>query len=156
MATSPNSKIIHGARAIVQINGKSIGIFTTVSYGQVYDVSSAFILGRFSPAELAYTAAEAIQVSCSGYRVVDNGPHSATGGSIPHLQELLNANDITLALFDRQTNKKIMSVVGCKSQGYSTSVSHRQMQEITINYLGLRLSDESGQNGEGVGAASLP
>ena len=33
MATS---KIMHGARAVVSIKGKKIGIFTNVSYGMQY------------------------------------------------------------------------------------------------------------------------
>jgi len=152
-----SNKVMHGARAIIAIGGRSIGIFSQVSYSLVYDVSPVFILGRLGPAELGYTAQEAVSVSCSGWRVLDSGPHARTGGNVPFVNNLLTQDDVTITIYDRVTAKPIMTVVGCKCQGYSTSISHRQMQEITVNFIGLSISDESPvSNVEGAGANSMP
>ena len=148
------NKIMHGARAQVIINGKTVGIFTNVSYGMTLDVQPAFVLGRFSPVELAYTAAEPIGISASGWRVVDHGPFQDT--AMPRLQDLLVAEDMTFSIYDRQTDKNIMPVVGVKHSGFNTSVAPRALEEMTLNFVGLKLSDEFAENEEAKGASDLP
>lgn len=143
------SKIMHGARALVSINGTVVGLFTNVSYGSTYDVQPAFTLGRYSAAELAYTAAEPIGISASGWRVVGKGPYAATG--MPTLQELINAEDMTFSIADRQTGETIMTVVGVRHSGFNTSIAPRALEEMTLNFVGLKLSDESVENEEGGG-----
>lgn len=151
------SKIMHGARAVVQLGRKKVGVFTNVSYGSAYDVQPAFILGRFSPAELTYTAAEPIGISASGWRVIGHGPFTEDGGSMPKLQDLLNAEDLTFSLYDRQTDQLIMTVTGVRHAGFSTSVAPRALEEIAYNFIGLRLADESARdNNESPSAANLP
>lgn len=149
-------KIMHGARAQVIMNGRTVGIFTNVSYGAALDVQPAFILGRFSPAELAYTAAEPIGITASGWRVVGHGPYTASGGNMPKIQDLLTAEDMTFALYDRQTDQLIMRVVGVRHAGFNTAVAPRALEEMTLNFVGLRFSDESAENNEAAGASDLP
>jgi hypothetical protein len=152
MASS--SKIMHGARAQVSIDGKVVGIFTNVSYGSTYDVQPAYILGRFSPAEITYTAAEPIGISASGWRVIDQGPYDSS--KMPLLQDLLVAEDMTFAIFDRQSGKNIMVVTGVKHTGFNTSVAPRALEEMSLNFVGLLLSDENNKNNEAQDASSLP
>lgn len=146
-------QILNGARAQLIVNGKIVGIFTNCSWGVAYDVQPAFILGRYSPAELTYTAQEAIRVTASGFRVIDNGAHVAA--AIPKLQDLMAHQDISLALFDRQTNKQIMTVLGVRPEGYDTDVAARSISAFTARFLGLRAEDESGSQGEAAGASDL-
>lgn len=150
------SKIMHGARAQVILGDRVVGIFTNVSYGMNYDIQPAFILGRFSAAELTYTAAEPIGITASGWRVVDHGPFTPDGGNLPTLDKLLTAEDMTFALYDRQTDKRIMTVIGVRHAGFNTSVAPRALEEMTLNFIGLRLSDESGTNAEARNASDLP
>src|SRR5271154_1482656 len=105
-------QIMNGARAQLIVNGNIVGVFTNCSWGVAYDLQPAFILGRYSPAELTYTAQEAIRVTASGFRVVNNGPYVAA--DIPMLQGLLNHEDISLSIFDRQTNLEILTVTGVR------------------------------------------
>ena len=137
---------MHGSRAQVMIDGKIIGIFTNVSYGVRYDANPVHILGRFSAAEIVLSGMEPISVDATGFRVVDNGPYKVA--SVPRLQDLLNHEDITLAIFDRQSGEQIMTVVGVRPTGYSTSVASRGIQDLTVNFMGLRLSDENDPNGQ--------
>jgi len=148
---------MHGARAIVSIRGKKVGIFTNVSYGMQYDIQPAFILGRFSPAELTYTAAEPISISATGWRVFDNGPFADAGGNMPKLQDLLTAEDMEFAISDRQTDKNIVTVTGVRHQGFQTSIAPRALEEMTLNFMGLVLRDETNtDNAENQSSASLP
>ena len=136
-----------------------MGIFTNCSYGVTYDAQPVSILGRYGPTEIAYTGAEAINVSMSGWRVIGHGPHqmgSDPANSVPKLQDLLHHEDTTVSIYDRQDDTTpVMVVVGFRLTGYSTSVSARGIQEISVTGLGLRLTDESGDQGE-PGAVDLP
>ena len=144
---SPTANTIHGARAKLFIDGKACGIFNSVNYSLAYDMQPVYILGRFSPSEIVATGQEAINIAASGFRIFDRGPH--VSAKVPHLQDLLGLGEISLAIEDRENpGKPIMTVVGVKVQGYSTSINARAVQEISVTFIGLRLSDESGSNDE--------
>lgn len=149
-------KIMHGARAQVIINGKTVGIFTNVSWGSAYDVQPAFVLGAYGPVALEYTAAEPIGMSCSGWRIVHHGPHTEDGGSMPKLQDLLTAEDMTFSIYDRQTKELVCTVTGVKHAGFSTQIANRQLEEMSLNFVGLRYSDEDAKNQEAADASQLP
>lgn len=146
-------KIFHGARAQLIVNGKIVGIFTSCQWGVNYDAIPSFILGRYSAAEITYTGQEAISVTATGFRVVDNGAYIAAG--LPKLQDLMTHEDIALSLFDRQTGKQIFTVVGVRPTGYTSGTAARSVSDFTVNYLGLRAEDESGAQGESSGASDL-
>lgn len=112
------SKVLHGARAVLHIGSAMAGIFNSCQWGVQYDVQPAFILGRFSAAELVYTGMEVIGLTMSGFRVTDHGPFAVvdrqTGARlVPRLQDLLAYDDIAVSLHDRletDPNKPIMIV----------------------------------------------
>ena len=150
------ARVMHGARAKMNVGSNTVGIFTNVSYGVQYDAQPIYILGAFAPQEIGYTGQEAINISASGWRVVGHGPHDPNGAQVPKLQDLLRHDDITLSLFDRQDSRNpVMVVTGVRPTGYSTTVNSRGLQEITVTFLGLQLSDESGPQNE-PGAVTLP
>jgi hypothetical protein len=147
------AQTFHGARAKIRIGGNLVGIFNSCSYGLAYDIQPIYTLGRFSPAELVPTGQEAISCSCTGFRIVDKGPHVVAG--LPFLQDLLNSEDTVITLEDRQTGKNIAVIEGIRAQSYQTAVNARGVQEITVSFIGLRISDESGINAESEGASNL-
>lgn len=154
------AKTMHGARAQVIIadpnTGTSgvVGIFNSISYGLAFDVAEVSLLGRYSPDELVYTGAEAVNVTASGFRVIDAGPHVA--GHVPDLASLLQHEYIELAIFDRQTNKRVAMIHSVRPTGYSTSISARQLEEITVTFRGLLVDDESTVNAELPDSTTLP
>lgn len=162
MATS---RVMHGARAVVWVGSTAAGIFNNVSVNVGYDVAPAYILGRFTAAELVYVGAEVIGISLTGFRVMKNGPFSTADVStnsklIPFLQDLLSYDDITVSLHDRTESdpnaSAIMEVSECKPTGFSEHVGARGLMELTVNIQGLTFSDESGPQSESAGAATLP
>lgn len=154
------AKVMHGARAVVRIgqgdNLQIVGIFNNVSYGLAFDAQPSFILGRFSAADIDYTAQEVVNITASGWRVYGAGPHEAP--RVPHLQDLLAHEYLTFEIHDRQNpnGKPLMQVTQVRPTGYSGTIAARALSEVTINFVGILVNDESEDNGEPAGATQLP
>lgn len=146
-------RILTGARAQLIVNGTVVGLFTSCSYNVTYDANAAYILGRYSAAEITYTSQEVISVDATGFRIINAGPYVVA--SVPKLQDLLNHNDISLALIDRKTNLTFLTVTGVRPMGYSSTVSARGIVEISARFQGLLAEDESGTQNESSGASTL-
>jgi hypothetical protein len=79
-------KTMNGARAKLGIYDPStgqtryIGIFQNVSYGLTFQAEPVYILGKFAAAEIDYTSQDVVQITASGWRVIEHGPH-VEGGS---------------------------------------------------------------------------
>jgi len=150
----PATKTMHGARASVYVNNKLVGIFNSLSYDYTLDLQPINILGRFSAAELVHTGAEPVSVRASGWRVVGQGPHVVAG--VPTIQELLTTGYMEFVVFDRATNQRVAKIHSVKSSGYATSFTAKTVQEITFNFTGLLVDDETVTMSETPGASDLP
>lgn len=141
------SKTLHGARVVLAIDGRKIGHFSNCSVNVGLDVQPTFVLGRFSAGELVYTGYEPVSISCGAYRIWKNGPHESA--RVPKLQDLIDAADVTLTVFDRQNpDEPALNVIGVKPVGYSLGMAARSLTELSLNFLGLVASDESGDQDE--------
>lgn len=149
-----SNKIINGALAVISVNSKVCGIFDSCNWSVNYGTEPAFICGRSSPAEIAVTSQEAVSIQCSGFRIIDQGVHLLPNA--PRLQDLLNLQDITISVRDRTSGKNLVTVTGCKVSGYTGGVQSKALSRISINYIGLSVSDESGDQAEAKGATELP
>lgn len=151
-------KVMNGARAklgIVTPTGtRYIGIFNSVSYGLAFAAEPAYILGRYSAAEIDYTAQEVVQINCSGWRVVDHGPHAEAG--VPNLADLLTHEYITLQILDRQTNKIVATFRDVRPTGYQTTINARQLEEVSVTFVAILVDDESTENAEAGTALDIP
>ncbi len=161
-----SSNTVTGARlkmAIIQA-GKSryVGLFQSFSYGLNYTAEPIYTLGNHAPVEIIYTSQDAVQISATGWRVVEHGPHQDM--AVPHLQDLLLHEYIELMIEDRQSKEKgkpdqiarVAKFRNCRPIGYSTSVNARGAEEVTVNFLCTRVDDESGDNHESATAPSFP
>jgi len=160
-----SSKVLTGARCKVGVYSPAtgqtqiVGLFNNVSYGLAFSAQEAYILGKYAPAEIDYTSQDAVHITASGWRVIGHGPH--VDGALPVLQDLMDAEYIELAIIDRQLEAaggdgRIAKFRNVRVTGYSTSISARQQVEITMNFVGILVSDESAENFEHPTAASLP
>ena len=154
------SKTMHGARGKVYIadpnTGKQelIGIFNTISWGLTFDVQPVFLLGRYSPDELVYTAMEPVSVQCSGFKVVGAGPHKLA--KMPNVRDLLTHEYIQLVINDRQTGRDIAKIHSVRPVSYSTTLNARNLEEISITYVGMLVDDEDTQLVERADSTTLP
>ena len=147
-------KTMTGARAKVRVDGNIVGVFDSCQYGANIGTEPIHILGRYSADEISITSYEAIQVSCSGFRIVDQGVHVLPAA--PQLQDLLNFDTVQLEVEDRQSNSNIMIVKNCVPQSWSEAQQAKGTTRFNITYLGTILSDESGDQDESDGATTLP
>lgn len=136
------AKILTGARAKVMIGSTVVGLFSQCTWSIRQNKEPAFILGRFSPAEITPTTQEAVQLSLSGYRIVDAGPYKVANATL--LKNLLNEEDFTVSIIDRQTNKTIFQSVGNRISGWSSGVASRGVSDIRIDVIGMKGEDEFG------------
>jgi len=148
------AKVMTGGRAKLFVNNQLVGIYETCTYNMNIGTEPIHLLGRFSPAEITPTSYEAVTISCSGFRIVGQGPHVLPG--VPKLQDLLALEGVTIAIVDRQTGQAILTAIGCVANSYNGNHNSRATSRITVNYTGLRISDESGAQDEGTGAVNLP
>lgn len=148
------AQTLTGARAKLYINGKLIGLGTDCSWSLPYGMEPVHTLGRYEPQEIVPVSQEAIEVSVNGMRVLNFGPHFGYNGNVdtalmvPVLADLLNNKDITLEIIDRQSGKSIMRVAQCRSRGYSSQVGAKGMVTYSMQFIGIRATDEHSQDSQ--------
>jgi hypothetical protein len=147
-------KTMTGARAKVKIDGVVIGVYDSCQYGANIGTEPIHILGRYSAAEISVNSYEAVQVSCSGFRIIDQGVHVLPAA--PQLQDLLRLETIQLEVEDRKSGKLIMIVKNCVAQNWGEGQQAKGTTRFNISYIGTVLSDESGDQVESDEPADLP
>lgn len=143
-----------GARAKVKVNGQYVGVFDSCQYGANIGTEPIHTLGRYSPAEISVTSYEAVQVSCSGFRIIGQGVHVLPAA--PKLQDLLNLETIQLEVEDRQSGEIIAIVKNCVPSSWSEAQQAKGTTRFNISYIGTVLSSESGDQEESANASNLP
>ncbi len=148
------TKTLHGARGILYIDGKPIGIFENVSTGVNYSHQEPNVIGRFSAPEVVITGMDPIGVRLDGYRIFNQGPYAI---GMTKLQDLLAAErEITVAVEDRgdQTaaEPNVILVLGCKIVSHNFSIAAKQLSRLSMDVVGLCFSDESGVQSEPKGS----
>lgn len=146
-------KVVTGSRAKVYVGTDLVGIFESCSISNSTGTEAIHLLGRYSPDEIAITSKEAVNVSCSGFRVVGSGKHTLP--KVPLIQHLLNFQPFTMTIIDRQTNQTIETILGCVPTTDNTNYNAKATSRININYMGIRASDESGTQDEGPDEVSI-
>jgi hypothetical protein len=147
-------KTMTGARAKVRVNGQIVGIFDSCQYGANIGTEAVHLLGRYSPDEISITSYEAVQVACSGFRVIDQGVHVLPAA--PKLQDLLLFETVQLEVEDRQTRQNIAIIKNCVPSSWGEAQQAKGNTRINITYIGTVYSDESGDQEESGGATTLP
>jgi len=147
------AKVLTGPRAVVSVDNQVVGLYESCTYGANIGTEPIHLLGRFGPDEITPTSYEAVTINCSGFRVVDQGVHRLP--KMPKLQDLLNLGPVTISIRDRQTGELIMTAIGCIPNSYNTGVNARATSRIQVTYIGLKVTDEDGDQEE-AGAVSLP
>lgn len=158
-------KVMSGARAKVGVYDattgevKIVGTYDNVSYGLTYEVQPAFVLGRFSAAEIDYTSVDVVNITMSGWRIVGHGWHK--DGRLPRVQDLLLAEYIELVVMDRQQEAlggepRISKIRNVRVTSGSGGFAARSLSNMTITAVGLLVDDEDTVNDEHPTAANLP
>jgi hypothetical protein len=144
------AKTITGARALVYVNNKLVGIFESCTVANTTSTEAIHLLGRYTPAEIAITAKEAVNVTCSGFRVAGNG--KTVLPAMPKVQDLLNFEPFTIAVVDRQSAGPnpvpLETIIGCVPTSDNTNYNAKATSRVNISYIGIISSDEAGAQSE--------
>lgn len=124
------------------INGNIVGLFSQCTWSLTQGKVPNFILGRFSPAEITPVDQDAVRMTLRGYRVVDAGPYKVANATL--LKNLLQEDDFSVAVLDRQTNKRIFQADGCRVLGWSSGAASRGVSDIQLDIIGMIGTDEFG------------
>lgn len=138
------ARTITGARAKIFIDGKLIGIVQSVNCSVNYGVQDIAICGNEATAEIVYTHMAPVSLDMSGFRVYNNGPYKDL--NIPQLQDLLNHQDFSVSVMDRQNpnSAPIINVIGVRPVSWTSSFSSRGIMDLSGTFMGLTFQDESG------------
>ena len=147
-------KTFNGSRAKVYVDDVLVGLYDSIQHGGALGTEAIHLLGRYSPDEIAITSYEAIQVSCSGFRVIGQGVHVLP--KVPKLQDLLQFETIKLSIVDRQTGEETAVIRNCVPANWGEGNQAKATTKFNITYVGTILTDESGDQDESAGATSLP
>lgn len=153
-------QVMSGARAKIGYTDPSsgitrfFGIFESISYGMQIDVSPVFLLGRWTAAALEYTSVEPVQVSTTGWRVVNHGPH--TDGRMPKVQDIMKHEYMTIVVVDRLTLQAVATIKSVRPTSYNTGFAARQLSQMSMSYMGILADDESSDNSEPADSTTLP
>ncbi len=143
-----SAKTFTGARAKIYVDNVLVGIYDSCTYAINIGAEPIFTLGKFGAQEIVQTSYEPVTVNCSGFRIVGNGAHKLP--KFPKLQDLLNLESVTLVMIDRQdtTGKPMLVVQGCIPINCATGANAKTTSRIQISYLGIKASDEEGDQNE--------
>jgi len=148
LRTAKTGKTMVGGRAKCYINGELVGIFESCNTTRTYGTEAIHTLGKYGPQEIVYTSAEQVNVSCSGFRVVDASVHSLKGGSVPTVGQLLTFEAFDIVVIDRQSGKTVRVISGCVPTNDGDNFNSKATSKITVNYVGLLTHDEFGDQAE--------
>ena len=130
------SYTITGARALVYVNNRLVGIFESCTVS--------------TPAEIAITAQEAVNITCAGFRVAANGVNILP--AVPKVQDLLNFEPFTITVVDRQSpaNAPVVleTILGCVPTSNNTNYNAKASSRVNVSYMGIISSNESGTQSE--------
>lgn len=144
------SQTITGARALVYVNNKLVGTFESCTVSNTTSTEAIHLLGRYTPAEIAITAREAVNITCAGFRVAKNGKTLLP--AVPKVQDLLNFEPFTITVVDRQSpaNAPVVleTIIGCVPTTDNTNYNAKATSRVNISYMGIISSDESGTQSE--------
>ena len=141
---------VTGARALVYVNNKLVGIFESCTVANTLSTEAIHLLGRYTPAEIAITAKEAVNVTCSGFRVAGNGINVLP--AVPLVQDLLTFEPFTIAVVDRQSSGAnpvpLETIQGVVPTTDNTNYNAKATSRVNISYLGTISSNEAGAQSE--------
>jgi len=140
------SPIMHGARAKVQIQvGNSgplvtVGVFTSCTYSFGYDTHVAHILGRHGPVSVTYTGMDAVRLTLTGFRIINNSPFKI--GTMPQLKDLMSYPGLSIQIEDRKTGALLARVEECFPDSFGSGNNARSVSDVTVTMLGKRFGNE--------------
>ena len=158
-------KIIDGARSVIWMGNTQIGIFNSTSLSASLDIATAYILGRYTAASQQYVGASPVQLSCTGYRVINHGPLAVVDTTtnarlFAAYQDMALYDGLQVSIHDPSesdpTKSLIMQVFEVYPVSFNNNIASRSLSEFSVTFQGLTWGDETDNSIEPAYSASLP
>jgi hypothetical protein len=134
------SNITAGARVIFKINGTPVLFANALNYTIQHTHQPLDVLDQFAPAE--YTEQSyLINFTCTMFRVPNLDAVSL--GLRPKPQDIITQPALTAELIDTVTNTTLLLIEQVKCVSESFSISARDIGQLTLDFVGLKLTSES-------------
>lgn len=148
------SKTIGGHLAKIYIDDRLVGLFQNFDWSGGIGMEPVWILGAELVQEFGETHVEPVSFNASGWRIMNNGVHVLP--KYPKVQDLIGLGEFKIDVLNRETGQPIATILRCKWNRYGAGVSSQSLTRVNLSGVGIILQDESGDQGAGPGAASLP
>lgn len=138
------SNVFSGARARFKVDGNIVAFAGGVSGSESVDYEPVDVLDLLEVREfvpVAYRATLSAQV----FRVI--GQSLKAVGIFPRLENILTSGDLTCTIEDKLTGNTMGAFQGCKAQEHSFDISARGLVSENVNFVTIRLRDESEPGG---------
>lgn len=145
-SATKGGKVITGARAKCYVNNQLVGIFESCTVSGSLGTEPIFILGRYSPDEIAITSSEAVNVSCSGFRVVGAGLHTLP--AVPLVSDLLLFDPFTISVVDRESGETLETILGCCPSSFNTNYNAKATSKVSVTYIGTIAYNEDNNDSD--------
>lgn len=137
------NSIITGAAVRLLVNGKIIGVGTSISIQREQGVRPIYGIDIPTPQEIAITGPYSVKGSITGLRTRDTGGFDGLQiVNASTLSDYFNQNYCMLELVDRKTNLTIAKVDRVIFGSDSIQVSARAVVTISASFIGTFLSTE--------------
>lgn len=141
-------RIYTGARARLSVEGKIIGYARGVNGSETIEYDEAVTLDNIEIEEYVPIGYR-VTFSCEMIRIVGDTlksaglfPNNGTN-SAEHLTNILASGDLNAQLEDTKTGKIIAQLQQVKVQSYNFSVSARGIVGSNVDFVAIRMMDES-------------
>jgi hypothetical protein len=147
------AKALNGARIVLNLDGKTVGIAQSVGVAVGYQVDPVYVIGKYETAELVPNSQQPITITMRMIRIVGTSPLSVlrqpTLDDVSSNGLLLN-QDFSITLGDRQNSKNpvpgqsvpFLSIAKCRTTSFSFDSTASQTSEMTLTMTGIYIGDE--------------
>ena len=140
-------RVLSGARARLMIEGVPVLYATNVSYSEEIQYDPVEVLDLLEVAEFVAVAYR-VTFTSQHVRVVTNTIKNRDGIAIfPKLTDIIGAPELTAAVEDNVTGQVISNIERVKAARYTVNIGARGIVLTDVEFVAIRIQDESEING---------
>lgn len=141
-AGTPRNQVIHGARAFITVDGKTVGYVQNVSGSINRTLQPVDVLDNLAAEELLVTSV-AYSLSAAMVKIV--GRSLVDAGIFDPLDRVLFGRGLTVEFKDRPTDTATYTWEGCQAQSVNFSIQKGTLTAEQVSFSALRVRDEKGR-----------
>jgi len=133
------AQVMTGARAIFRLGGVKVAFASNVTFNENIQYENVNVLDNLAVQEHAEVG-YAVDLTCTNFRIP--GESVKQKGIMSRFNNILVQGELTAEIIDKNTNAIMLSMLGVKLQGRSTTVDARGVMTETWSFVGRKSQDE--------------